>query len=174
MALRKESLEHLQRRVVYPATRSGIIEAFNKIVDVSKEDRDWIKKNLPDWSFRNAGEVIRMVQLVDHLERVTYPTTRKELLRASSKMRDVTKADREWFERSLPDRTYNSPDEIIGMLKGITCVREHVTYPATKSVIVETCNRMTEVPKENKEWFERYLPDRTYRSPEEVIKAFKI
>lgn len=173
MIVKKEVLEHLQKHIVYPTTKREIIEACNKMMDVSPEDKDWFEKNLPEWSYRNADEVIRAVQIVDHLGHVDYPITKKALIKACEKMTDVPKAHREWFERNLPERAYNSVDDVLGTLKGIMHVREHVNYPATKSLIVETCNNMMEVSEAQREWFQRYLSERTYKNAEEVIKSFK-
>lgn len=55
----------------------------------------------------------------------------------------------------------------------LTHLQKHVVYPATKSVILEGCNKMTEVPKESIAYFEKYLPDRLYKNPNDVIKSFK-
>jgi len=173
MTVSGEALEHLRKHIVYPASRKEIIEACNMMMDISKEEKEWFEKNLPDWSFRNADEVIRAVEVVEHLGHVNYPTSRKELIKACNKMTDVPKAYREWFERNLPERTFNSVDEVLGTLKGVIHVREHVNYPATKSLIVESCRGMEEVPRENKELFERFLPERTYRDSDEVIKAIR-
>jgi len=174
MTVKKEVQEHLAKHIVYPTSKKEIIEACNLMMDVSKEDKEWFEKNLPDWSYRNADEVIRAVQVVDHLGHVDYPIAKKELVKACYKMTDVPKAYREWFERNLPDRTYNSANEVVGMLKGVMHVREHVSYPATKSVIVETCQNMMDVPEADKQWFEKYLPERTYNNPDDVIKALRM
>jgi len=174
MIVKDEIKEHLRKHIVFPTTKKKIIEACNMMTDVPKEDKEWFEKNLPDWSFRNADEIIRTVQIVDHLGHVNYPTSKKELAKACDKMTDVPRPYREWFKRSLPERSYESLDDVLGTLKGITHVREHVTYPTTKTVIVETCNRMGEVPEANREWFMKFLPERNYYSPEEVIKALKI
>ncbi len=53
-------------------------------------------------------------------------------------------------------------------------VQGHVDFPADKGKIIASCNRMDDVPKEDREWFERTLPDRTYESPDDVIKALKL
>jgi len=174
MNVRKEVVEHLQKHIVYPANKAQIIEACNKMMDVSQEDKKWFEKNLPEWSYRNAGEVIRAIQIVDHLGHVDYPTNKKELIRACNKMTDFPKDHRDWFERNLPERPYRNPDEVIGAITGIIHVREHVTYPAAKSAIVETCYKMTEVPEAYRELFVKYLPERVYNNPDDVIRAFRI
>jgi len=174
MMVNKEVWEHLQKHTVYPTNRNEIIESCNKLMDIPQEDKERFEKYLPDWNYKNADEVIRAIQVVEHLEHVEYPTNKKELIKACNRMTDVSKGYREWFERSLPERTYNKRDEVIGTLKGITHVREHVNYPATKNLIVEGCMGMTEIPQTDKEWFEKNLPERTYKNAEDVIKAFKI
>lgn len=173
MEVKKEAIEHLQRHIVYPATRNAIIEACNKMTDVEQGDREYFVKYLPDWTFNNADEVVRGLHVSEHLDHLTYPTTKKELVKACNKMTDVSKAHKEWFERNLPERSYSGRDDVIGTLVGVQHVRLHVTYPATKSLIVEGCNRMTEVPQVSKELFERVLPDRTYNSSDDVLKAFR-
>ncbi len=50
----------------------------------------------------------------------------------------------------------------------------HMSYPASKKQIVAACNRMEHVPKEEREWFAKNLPDRTYKSAAEVKKALKM
>ncbi len=174
MTVRKEAWEHLQKHVVYPATRNQIIEACSRMMEVPQEDKEYFEKYLPDWSYRNADEVIRGIEVSEHLGHVEYPTTKKELIKACNKMSDVPKLYREWFERNLPERNYSSVSEVLGTLKGITHIREHVNYPASKNVIIETCHKMEEVPEVDRTWFERYLPDKTYDKPDDVIKAFKM
>jgi len=174
MIVKTEILEHLRKHVVYPTTKKEIIEACNRMADVSQGDKEWFEKNLPEWNYKNAEEIIRTAQVVDHLGHVDYPTSKKELVKACDKMTDVPTRYREWFKRSLPERDYSSLEDVLGTLKGIIHVREHVTYPTTKTVIVETCNKMMEVPEENRTWFEKYLPEKNYYDPEQVIKALKM
>jgi hypothetical protein len=52
-------------------------------------------------------------------------------------------------------------------------LEKHVVYPASKSQIIEACNRMDDVPKDDRESFERCLPDRIYNNSNEVVKAFE-
>jgi len=143
------------------------------MTDVPQEDKTYFEQYLPDWNYRNADEVIRGIKIAETLERVAYPSTKKDLIRVSSKMEDVPKAYREWCERNLPDLTFNSRDDVLGMLKGAIHVREHVHYPADKVSIIETCNKMTEVPEGDRERFERCLPERLYDNADNVIKSCK-
>lgn len=174
MTVKNEIYEHLQRHIVYPTTKGQIVEACNRMSDVQEADRALFEKYLPDWSFNNADEVIRAVEVSEHLGHVTYPTTKKELVKACNNMTDVPRSHREWFERNLPDRSYTGADHILGILRGVQHVRWHVTYPATKALIVEGCNKMSEVPQAEKDLFVNYLPDKTYNNPDDVIKAFRM
>jgi hypothetical protein len=49
--------------------------------------------------------------------------------------------------------------------------KKHVTYPTTKKDLVEACNNFSDVPKAEKEWFEKNLPAGTYKSANEVLGA---
>lgn len=55
-----------------------------------------------------------------------------------------------------------------------THIREHLTYPATKQQLIQACNDMSEVPRSDKQWFETNLPEGTYQTADEVIKALKL
>jgi hypothetical protein len=48
-------------------------------------------------------------------------------------------------------------------------IRQHVTYPATKQVIMEECNKMAHVPEEGRKMVESKLKDKTYMSAAEVM-----
>jgi len=50
-------------------------------------------------------------------------------------------------------------------------VLKHVKYPATRADLIKACNGMADVPQEDKDKFAKKLPDKTYNSPEEVLKA---
>lgn len=50
-------------------------------------------------------------------------------------------------------------------------IENDVEYPASKQVLTEACNQMSDVPAEDKKWFEGNLPDKTYNSPDEVKQA---
>jgi hypothetical protein len=173
LEMKKEVGEHLRKHIVYPTTKKEIVEACNHMMDIPDVDKQEFERLLPDWNYRNADEIVRAVEVSEHLGHVSYPTTKKDLIKACNKMSDVPKADKEWFERSLPDRTYGKPEEVLGTLKGVTHIREHVSYPANKMAIVETCHNMTEVPETEKMWFEKYLPEKNYNNPDDVIKALR-
>jgi len=53
-------------------------------------------------------------------------------------------------------------------------IKSHTKYPATKKQLVEACNRMSDVPKADREWFQKNLPEGTYKTADEVIKRLKL
>lgn len=57
------------------------------------------------------------------------------------------------------------PKTMMDHLKG------HITYPATKVQLVEACNHMEDQKPEDKMEFETKLPDGTYNSADDVMKA---
>lgn len=54
---------------------------------------------------------------------------------------------------------------------GITHLREHQEYPATRGELVATCNELADFSEEDKKWFMENLPEGTYNSADEVIAA---
>ncbi len=50
-------------------------------------------------------------------------------------------------------------------------IKNHTEYPATSQALVAACNNMSEVGNEDKEWFGNTLPEGTYSSPDDVVKA---
>lgn len=53
--------------------------------------------------------------------------------------------------------------------KAITHLREHQDYPATKMELLATCDELSDFSEEDKNWFEKNLPDGKYESADEVI-----
>jgi hypothetical protein len=53
----------------------------------------------------------------------------------------------------------------------MTHLQSHIMYPASKQTIVEMCNNMAHVPASTRMWVEKDLPERTYKSADEVVKA---
>ena len=49
--------------------------------------------------------------------------------------------------------------------------KNHVEYPATKKQLVEACNNMSDMPKAEREWFAKNLPDKTYKNGKEVFNT---
>ena len=50
-------------------------------------------------------------------------------------------------------------------------LKNHVNYPANRQQINEACNNMSDIPAEDRSWFQSSLPDGTYRGPDEVVSA---
>jgi hypothetical protein len=46
---------------------------------------------------------------------------------------------------------------------------KHVTYPASRNTILAACASTNEFSESEKRWFEQKLPDREYKSADEVI-----
>ena len=53
-------------------------------------------------------------------------------------------------------------------------IKAHMEYPATKKQIVEACNNMSDVSADDRAWFAKTLPDKKYKSSDDVIKALKL
>lgn len=50
-------------------------------------------------------------------------------------------------------------------------LRDHQAYPATKEQLVAECNNLSDFSPEDKNWFASNLPEGTYNSADEVVKA---
>ena len=50
-------------------------------------------------------------------------------------------------------------------------IKKHMSYPATKKAIVAACGNMSDVSPKEKKWFADALPEKTYKSADEVLKA---
>ena len=60
----------------------------------------------------------------------------------------------------------------MSVLKGVLeHAKRHVEYPTSKKALVEACNNFSDVTREDKDWFEKNLPEREYSEPIEVLKA---
>jgi hypothetical protein len=53
-------------------------------------------------------------------------------------------------------------------------LRKHVTYPATRAQILAACANTPEFNAGEKQWFSDSLPEGTYTSADDVIKAVKL
>ncbi|MGP8124288.1 MAG: hypothetical protein ACLQEQ_00225 [Nitrososphaerales archaeon] len=53
-----EELGHLKHHVQYPASRSQVVAACNKMSDVSEANREWFSKNLPEGTYKNPTEIM--------------------------------------------------------------------------------------------------------------------
>jgi hypothetical protein len=52
-------------------------------------------------------------------------------------------------------------------------LKDHQKYPATKAELVAECNNLSDFSAEDKKEFAEKLPDGSYNSAEEVIKALE-
>jgi hypothetical protein len=50
-------------------------------------------------------------------------------------------------------------------------LKSHVKYPASRTQVIAACNQMHDLPSEDAQWFERALPEGTYRNAGEVLTA---
>ncbi|MDA4118586.1 MAG: hypothetical protein OK455_09610 [Thaumarchaeota archaeon] len=50
-------------------------------------------------------------------------------------------------------------------------LKNHVTYPASRSQVVAACNEMSDVPGDDKDWVAKNLPEGNYRTPADVVTA---
>lgn len=50
-------------------------------------------------------------------------------------------------------------------------LKNDITYPASKDDIMTACNNFKEIPTSERDWFDKTLPDREYKTPEEVLNA---
>ncbi|MBI4028871.1 MAG: DUF2795 domain-containing protein [Candidatus Blackburnbacteria bacterium] len=58
-------------------------------------------------------------EAMKHLEHVTYPATKEDLIKACDEMSDVPEADRKWFKENLPEGTYQSAGDVKAALGGM-------------------------------------------------------
>jgi hypothetical protein len=50
-------------------------------------------------------------------------------------------------------------------------LKNHVTYPASRSQVVAACSDMSDLPAEDRDWVAKNLPEGNYRTPAEVMTA---
>ena len=61
------------------------------------------------------GSVLQ--EVLEHAKKhVKYPTTKKNLVEACNNFSDVPIAEKEWVENNLPEKTYNSANEVVEAL----------------------------------------------------------
>jgi hypothetical protein len=58
--------------------------------------------------------------------------------------------------------------------KVATHLREHVKYPATRQQILDTCADTPEFTEAEKAWAAQHLPEGSYASADDVLKALKL
>lgn len=57
------------------------------------------------------------------------------------------------------------------MAKNLDHLKHHVQYPGNRAAITAACSNMSDVPKEDRDWFMKSLPDGTYNGPDDVMRA---
>jgi len=62
-------------------------------------------------------------------------------------------------------------DDVKGVIHHI---KDHQDYPATKEEMVAECENLMDFSDGDKKWFSENLPDKTYNSAGEVLKALKL
>lgn len=55
---KNKMMTHIKEHIDYPTTKQGLIDACNGMSDISDEDKELFKKNLPERSYESADEVI--------------------------------------------------------------------------------------------------------------------
>jgi hypothetical protein len=50
-------------------------------------------------------------------------------------------------------------------------LKDHQTYPATRAQLLASCKGLSEFNEGEKAWFAAHLPEGTYKSPADVMKA---
>lgn len=50
-------------------------------------------------------------------------------------------------------------------------LKHHVEYPANRAELVAACNNMSDLPTEDRSWFDTAIPEGKYKNPEDVLKA---
>lgn len=50
-------------------------------------------------------------------------------------------------------------------------LKMHQKYPATYEELVKECDNLSDFSEEDKRWFKTHLPNKSYKSAEEVMSA---
>jgi hypothetical protein len=50
-------------------------------------------------------------------------------------------------------------------------LKSHVQYPANRAQVIAACNKMSDVPHEDAEWFAKTLPEGNYKDANGVLAA---
>lgn len=53
-------------------------------------------------------------------------------------------------------------------------LREHQQYPASREELIRECDSLSDFSEEDKKWFMEKLPEGTYKSADEVVRALGI
>jgi hypothetical protein len=54
----QELMTHLRSHVMYPASKSTIVESCNQMAHVPASTRTWAEQKLPDGMYKSADEVV--------------------------------------------------------------------------------------------------------------------
>lgn len=54
------------------------------------------------------------MHIKEHME---YPATKKQIIEACNNMSDISEANKAWFAKTLPNKKYNSAEDVIKALK---------------------------------------------------------
>jgi hypothetical protein len=56
------------------------------------------------------------MKMRNHVKAMKYPATKEELVSAFKGFKDIKTDDRKWFEETLPNKTFNSSEEVMKAL----------------------------------------------------------
>jgi hypothetical protein len=56
------------------------------------------------------------MKMRNHVKGVKYPATKEELVTAFKGFKDIKADDRKWFEETLPNKSFDNPDEVMKAL----------------------------------------------------------
>jgi len=86
-----------------PARSTESAEATGDTQNLSKEDQAKLREHI---KLRNRI-----------MKGVKYPASKEDIVRASNKSwSDIKADDKKWFQETLPDKTFNSSDEVMKAL----------------------------------------------------------
>ncbi len=101
-------------RVSFPISRKDLSREFDRMSIISKSSREWFRNSLLDKNYSNIGDVLGTLQGIMHIrDHVTYPTTKRTILETCKGMLEVPSLDRDYIERCLPEKNFNSADDVI-------------------------------------------------------------
>jgi len=57
-------------------------------------------------------------EIREHIKKhADYPATKADIVKACNLMSDVSSEDKKWFEKTLPEGTYNNSNEVLKALR---------------------------------------------------------
>lgn len=59
----KNAMMHLKTHMKYPADKTQLVEACNKLSDFSPEDKKWFEEHLPEGTYKSAEEVMQALSM---------------------------------------------------------------------------------------------------------------